>query len=147
MARVDGEISIARPVEEVFDLVADERNEPRYNPAMTQVRVLTDGPPGVGTRYAATMAAARGQSVDMTIEVTGFDRPRRLASTTRTPTMLIAGALTFEPDGTGTRLRWRWQLTPRGPYRLLSPLLGPIGRRRELECWRGLKRLMETPGG
>ena len=34
MARVEGEIVINRPVEEVFDFVADERNEPRYNPRM-----------------------------------------------------------------------------------------------------------------
>jgi hypothetical protein len=34
MARVKGEIVIAQPVEEVFDFVADERNEPRYNPGM-----------------------------------------------------------------------------------------------------------------
>jgi hypothetical protein len=31
MVRVEGEIVINRPVEEVFDFVADERNEPRYN--------------------------------------------------------------------------------------------------------------------
>ena len=32
MVRIEGEIVIKRPVEEVFDFVADERNEPRYNP-------------------------------------------------------------------------------------------------------------------
>jgi hypothetical protein len=35
MARVEGEIIIHRPVPEVFDFVADERNEPRYNSAAT----------------------------------------------------------------------------------------------------------------
>jgi hypothetical protein len=29
MAHIEGEILIRRPVEEVFDFVADERNEPR----------------------------------------------------------------------------------------------------------------------
>ena len=32
---------IARPVEEVFDFVADERNEPRYNPRMLRAEKLT----------------------------------------------------------------------------------------------------------
>jgi hypothetical protein len=32
--RIGGEIFINRPVEEVFDFVADARNEPRYNPRM-----------------------------------------------------------------------------------------------------------------
>jgi uncharacterized protein YndB with AHSA1/START domain len=35
VARIDGEIVIAAPVEQVFDMVADERNEPRYNPRMS----------------------------------------------------------------------------------------------------------------
>ena len=34
MVLIEGEIVITRPVEEVFDFVADERNEPRYNPHM-----------------------------------------------------------------------------------------------------------------
>jgi hypothetical protein len=34
MARVDGEIVIDRPVDVVFDYVADQSNEPRYNPQM-----------------------------------------------------------------------------------------------------------------
>ena len=31
MAQIQGEVFIRRPVEEVFDFVADERNEPTYN--------------------------------------------------------------------------------------------------------------------
>jgi hypothetical protein len=32
-----------------FDLVADERNEPRYNPRMWRAEKITEGPIGVGT--------------------------------------------------------------------------------------------------
>ncbi|HEU4451309.1 MAG TPA: hypothetical protein VFR63_15180 [Gaiellaceae bacterium] len=34
MARIEGEIVIERPPAEVFDVVADERNEPRYDPRL-----------------------------------------------------------------------------------------------------------------
>ena len=54
MARVSGEILINRPVEVVFDYVADQRNEPIYNPRMLQSEKITDGPIGVGTRFRAT---------------------------------------------------------------------------------------------
>ena len=37
MVHIKGQIVIDRPVEEVFDFVADERNEPRYNPRMRRV--------------------------------------------------------------------------------------------------------------
>jgi len=32
MTHIAGEVTIAAPAEDVFDMVADERNEPRYNP-------------------------------------------------------------------------------------------------------------------
>jgi len=32
MIHITGEVTIDAPVGEVFDMVADERNEPRYNP-------------------------------------------------------------------------------------------------------------------
>ena len=43
MVRIEGQIVINRPVEEVFDFVADERNEPRYNPRMRRAEQLSDG--------------------------------------------------------------------------------------------------------
>ena len=69
MARVSGEIQIERPVEEVFDFVADQRNEPIYNPRMLQSEKITDGPIAVGTRFRATARSGR-RTVEMLIEVT-----------------------------------------------------------------------------
>jgi len=57
MVRIDGQIVIARPVEEVFDFVADERNEPRYNPGCVSPRRPLRDPsvsaPGTGRRWRA----------------------------------------------------------------------------------------------
>ena len=53
MARIEGEIVIDRPVEEVFDFVADERNEPRYNPQMLRAEQISSGPIGLGTEPRA----------------------------------------------------------------------------------------------
>jgi len=35
MAHITGHVRIPAPVEQVFDTVADTRNEPSFNPAMT----------------------------------------------------------------------------------------------------------------
>ena len=40
MTVIDGEIVIERPVEDVFDFVADERNEPRFNSRIPRVSCL-----------------------------------------------------------------------------------------------------------
>jgi hypothetical protein len=54
------------------------------------------------------------------------------------------GAVTFEPDPAGTRLRWSWELQPKGVFKLMGPLIAHMGRRQEAEIWAGLKRYMES---
>jgi hypothetical protein len=142
MVHVDGEIVINRPVEEVFDFVADERNEPRYNPRMRTAEQITAGPIGVGTRFRA-VTVSMGRSVEMIIEVTGYERPGRLASMTHMSSMDLAGALTFDPVAGGTRMRWSWELQLRGVLRLVSPLVARIGRGQERRIWTDLKGLLE----
>ena len=79
MPCIHGEIIIQRPAEEVFDFVADERNEPRPNPRMVSAEQLSTGPIGPGKRFRAEMNM-RCRSVPMIIECTEYQRPRRLAS-------------------------------------------------------------------
>ena len=142
MANVAGEIVIRRRIEEVFDFVADERHEPQYNPNMIVSEKLTEGPIGVGTRFRAEIMN-RSKPLQMQIEYTAFERPRRLASVTTSPIMETDGTLTFEPVAEGTRMRWSWIVKPRGLLKLMTPVVGHIGRRQERAIWTELKRVLE----
>jgi len=42
-------------------------------------------------------------------------------------------------------MRWSWDVRPRGLLRLITPLVGMMGRRQERVIWGGLKRLLEVP--
>jgi uncharacterized protein YndB with AHSA1/START domain len=139
---VQGEIVINRPIDEVFDFVADERNEPKYNPQMTLAEMVTPGPIGVGSKFHAVMTGAR--AADMTIEYTEFDRPRRLGSTTHMSAMDINGTLLFESQGQSTKMKWLWDIEPRGFIKLLGPIVRRMGERQELANWTGLKKVMEA---
>ncbi len=143
MVRIKGDIVIARPVDEVFDFVADQRNEPSYNPQMIRAEKVTDGPVGKGTRFVSA-ARSMGQVTEMVIETTAYDRPNRLGSTTTTGGAGIHGTLTFEPVAAGTRMRWSWELDPKGALRLLTPVFAWLGRRQEQRVWTGLKRYLEA---
>lgn len=143
MVRVEGQIIIRRPVDEVFDFVADERNEPRYNPQMRRVEQTSAGPIGVGTTFRAE-SMSRGRSVEMTITFTHYERPRRLTSATHLSNMDIRGTLTFDPVADGTRMRWSWELEPRGMLKLMTPVVTVIGRRQERTIWTDLKRYLEA---
>jgi uncharacterized membrane protein len=142
--RVEGDIIIKRPVEEVFDFCADERNEPRYNPRMTHAEQTSSGPIGLGSQFHAEMRTM-GRTVAMTIEWTAYDRPRRLASWTRLSGMDIRGDLRFEPIGGDTRMRWAWDLQPHGGLKLMGPMITLMGRRQERTIWTSLKRVLEAP--
>jgi uncharacterized protein YndB with AHSA1/START domain len=140
--RVEGNIVIDRPLEEVFDFVADERNEPRYNSQMTRAEKISPGPIGVGTQFHSVMTGLGG-TADMTIEFTVFERPKRIAETTHLSNMDIRGELLFERVPRGTRMTWTWDIQPRGLLMLMGPLIRLMGERQERTIWTGLKQVLE----
>jgi carbon monoxide dehydrogenase subunit G len=142
MAKVNGSIYIDRPPEVVFDFVADERNEPRYNPKMTTVALLTEEPIGVGSRFGSTLMS-RARPVTMTVEFTEFVRPRRLALVSTAGAMDTVGALSFAPSGRGTLMTWSWNIRLRGLAKVASPVVAWMGRRQERATWDGAKRCLE----
>jgi hypothetical protein len=98
MAGIEGEIIIARPVDVVFDYVADQSNEPQYNPQMVRAEKITAGPVGKGTRFRSAVASM-GRTAEMLIECTGYDRPTRFATTTTMRQADISYTLRFDPAG------------------------------------------------
>lgn len=146
MARITGKVRIARPAAEVFDFIADSRNEPGYNPAMREVVLLTGEPIGQGTQFRARMG--RG-GMGMLVTLTYFERPRMLGSCTTSPLMDTDGTLTFNPDPSApkaaTTMSWDWQVTPKGWLRLLGPAFGPLGTRMERRTWAAAKASLEAP--
>ena len=141
MAHISGHLVISAPATHVFDTVADSRNEPSYNPAMHDVELLTPPPLGPGSRFLARMGP---NDLEMSVELTEFDRPRRLGSCTTSSMMTTSGALTFEERADGTLMRWDWQVHPHGWFRVLGPLVGPLGGRMERRIWAGLKKHLEN---
>ena len=116
MVAITGSTLIRRPVEEVFDFVADERNEPTYNPRMVRAEKTTPGSVGTGTRWVATMRT-RGRPLHMATEVTAYDRPCRLGSRSSMVFGTVHGEVSFQP-------------APRGDPRalVLGPDPGPAAR-------------------
>jgi uncharacterized protein YndB with AHSA1/START domain len=143
MTHIAGEVTINAPVSEVFDMVADERNEPRYNPRIARVEKVSEGPVGPGARFVAEPRSL-GAKGTMTMTISEYDRPRHLHNVVRSSYMQVDGTLTFEEVEGGTRLRWDWNMGLIGPMRILSPVLAVIGPAWERRNWVGLKEYMES---
>ncbi len=143
MAKIEGEILIGRPVDVVFDYVADQSNEPQYNPQMVRADKITPGPVGKGTRFRSAVAS-RGRTAEMLIECTSYDRTRLFASTTTMAQADISYTLTFEPAAAGTRMRWSGQVRPKGAIRLAGPVITWLGIRHEQRIWTSMKKHLEA---
>lgn len=134
MAHIEGEILTKRPSEEVFDFVADERHEPRFNPHMLRAAKVSDGPIREGTRFRAEINSL-GRTLPMDIQFTAVERPRRLASSAHMTAMDVHGELTFDPVLEGTRMHWSWDVEEHGILKLMGPGATFIGRRQERAIW------------
>lgn len=143
MATIEGEIVIDRPVDVVFDFVADQSNEPYYNPHMVRSEKFTAGPVRVGTQFRSAVESM-GRVAEMLIECAAYDRPRLLATVTTMKQGDIAYKLTFEPAASGTRMRWSGQVRLKGRLRLLGRLITWVGRRQERRIWTALKLYLEA---
>lgn len=147
MASIAGEIVIGCPVDEVFDYVADQSNEPQYNPHMIRAEKITPGPVGRGTQFRSAVASM-GRTTEMLIECTAYHRPTQLRSTTTMAQADISYTLTFEPATAGTRMRWSGQVRPKGFFRLLGPVVTWLGMRQEQRIWTSMKHHLEAaPAG
>ncbi|ANS27921.1 hypothetical protein R1CP_16165 [Rhodococcus opacus] len=142
MARITGEDLIDAAITEVFDTVADERNEPRYNPRIVRAEMLTHEPVGAGSRFVAEPKGlgARGR---MALEMVEYQRPHRLHNVICSSYAHAHGTLTFAETDGGTRLRWDWAMRLVGPMRVLTPVLVFVGPRWERRNWVDLKNYLE----
>lgn len=89
-----------------------------FNPAMSDVELLTPPPIGLDAQFRARMGKA---GMVMLVELTEFDRRRRLGSRRTSSMMETSGALGFTADSGGTVMSWAWQVHPKGWLRTLAP--------------------------
>lgn len=142
VSTIAGTTHIDRPVETVFEVLADPRQEPSYNPAILSAAKVTPGPIGVGARFVQ-QAKSFGGAGEVSIELLEHDPPRHLGWHIVSSGMDVHGDLDFRPEAGGTTVRWTWRFTPLGRLRVLGPVVGAAGARMEHRVWRRLKRHLE----
>lgn len=125
MAHANVETTLPRSPEEVFDLVADIRNESRWHPDYRGATKVTDGPVGKGTAFDARY---RGFG-RMRVEITEYERPSKLRFDAVGRPLAMDALFRFEPAGGGTQMTMDVDATLRGPMRVARPVFGRILQR------------------
>src|SRR5687768_15572536 len=118
-------IDVARTVEDVFDFLADIRNERSWNPRIVTIDKVSEGPIAAGTKFRG-MYAGLGE---LTTELLVFERPHRFSFRSTGPRMHIKGQFVLAPSPIGTTIDLEAELTPQSFFRLLAPLMAPTIRK------------------
>jgi uncharacterized protein YndB with AHSA1/START domain len=139
MAAIENSVEIQRPIEEVFDYLVDLRNELQWNPQCRSMEKITDGPIAVGTKFRAKWK----QSPFIEVECTALDRPRSWQYTNGGPLAVVLD-LALTPVEHGTRLDAHFEVHPKGPMRLVFPLMLRSLRKAEKANMANLKRAIES---
>jgi carbon monoxide dehydrogenase subunit G len=126
-----GDVSIQRPIEEVFDFVADARNEPDWLPGATRVQKVTDGPISQGTRFEGDYARAGIVS----LEPVEFERPSHVTFRARSRIVHFDDTVTLWAEGAGTRLQASMKAYPQGFMRVMEPVMGRFMRTQFESNW------------
>ena len=121
--RFEGTTVVDRPIEQVFDFLADGTNDPKFSPRVLEIAKATDGPVGVGTVFKSTVKDA-GVKTNREFEITEFERPTRIRWAERSKNQVTApeGGYDLAPEGSGTRVTIHNVLEGHGIGKLFAPL-------------------------
>jgi uncharacterized membrane protein len=141
-------IEIDRPVRDVFAYVTDPAKLASWQTNTVEVTQETDGPLRVGTRLREVHRAPGGRRLASLVEVTELEAERAFALRILDGPLPVDGRFLFVPAGAGrTRVEVHGSGAPRGPLRMLAPLLSRVVRRQFSAHLAALKRVLEQPGG
>jgi uncharacterized protein YndB with AHSA1/START domain len=113
---------ISRSPGEVFAFLADLSNFPKWRANLVSFTILTEGPTKVGTRCAEVVQVGPMRATG-TCDVTEFSPGRLLAFTATSAGIVYDGRIVVEPWNDGSKLTVTAEVYPRGPMKLVQPVL------------------------
>jgi uncharacterized protein YndB with AHSA1/START domain len=135
-------IVIERPLADVFAYVGDQRNAPRWQPGLVEVRRLTDGPPGVGTRHTFVRSFV-GRRLEANNEYTAYEPDRKITFRTTSGPMPLEASYLFVAVPEGTHLTSTIDMNATGFVGLAEPLIARSLRREMDAAFLALKDVLE----
>jgi uncharacterized protein YndB with AHSA1/START domain len=135
--------TVARPPEDVFDYVTDPSNLAAWQTVNRGVEQLTDGPPGLGSRFRERTKPPAGREFVQITEFVAFDRPRLLKVHVIEGPVPVDGTWAFAPEGPGTRVNFTAEGELHGVLKLVEPITTRLMARQFAGYHRNLRRNLE----
>ena len=122
MLRFEDEVTIRRPVADVFRFVADLSNTPLWQGGVVRSAPITAGPARVGAMFEEDVKVAWFH-VPTRCVITELETNQRVVFEATSSPLEYRGEFRFESVDGGTRLHVRGSGRMRGLWRLLEPVL------------------------
>jgi carbon monoxide dehydrogenase subunit G len=134
---------VARPSEVVFDYVTNPTNLSSWQTSNRSVEQLSDGPPGLRSRFRERTKPPLGKEFEQVTEFTEFDRPRRVHVHIVEGPFPVHGTWIFEPAGDGTLVRFIAEGELGGLIKPFEPVVRRLLARQLSSYHRNLKQNIE----
>ena len=142
MAKFEGSIVINRPLEEVFALLSNPENNPKWQSGIVELRKTSEGPIGVGATYRSVNQFL-GRRIEGETEITEYEPNRKYTLKSKLP-FPVEARTTFERVEGGTRINLKTEVEIGGFFKLAEPLVVSMGKRQFEGDLANLKDLMEA---
>jgi dehydrogenase/reductase SDR family protein 12 len=137
--------SLSSPIdrESAFAYIADWSRQAEWDPNTTSSKLIGDGDPAIGSRYALEVKMGR-KSVPMEYHITELEAPSRLVLIGEGSGVWTEDVITFTETPAGTQVDYQAEIKLSGLLGLAQPLLGRafdgiakgavVGMKRELDA-------------
>ncbi len=143
MLSAEREVTIARPVAEVFAFVADGLNAPTWRPGVLDISLASGT--GLGAVYKQGVKGPGGRRIDADYRITAYEPNRRLSFEAIAGPVRPTGQFVFDDTNGGTRLTFALQAELGGLKKLLMGGAVQKTMNAEVAATEHLKEVLETP--
>jgi uncharacterized protein YndB with AHSA1/START domain len=137
-------VTIERPIEDVFALIADGERCPEWRTGVLDIKRVSGD--GVGTRYAQGVRGPMGRRIAADYEITVYEPNRRIEFQTTAGPVRPHGRYDFEALGGGTRLTFTLDAELGGLRGLLMGSMVQGTMKAEVAALDKVKRVLESRG-
>ena len=138
MAHAEGTITIERPVNLVFDFIADGLNNPHWRPSVTDIQLA----PGKSATYKQGLKGPGGSRIDGDYEITESKPNELITFQVIAGPARPTGTYKFEAAGNATQLTFSLHFEPKGLAKLMDPMITAT-MRSEVAMLSNLKAYLE----
>jgi carbon monoxide dehydrogenase subunit G len=123
MIRVEGNVEINRPIEQVWSFLTNIDNASKWDTGIIEAKQTSDGPVGLGTTIDA-VSESRNKRRILKVKVTEYDLNKKVAWTVDDAGFGTGNIIyNFESVNGGTKLSKTSEVELKPIFKLLTPIL------------------------